>query len=260
MNTFLFLMLAGVFFYYIGSKKTKTNSKKSVKSPAKRTAPSEDADAWEGSFWETAVALSTKKHVRLVYQDGAGATTTRDVSIRSFEPTKVNGLIIGYCFLRNATRTFRYDRIKKCIDVETGEIIGDLRIHLNEAYAASPPAMVAKLVDTHLDLLRIMFYVAKADGSVRAAEIEVIAALCQQASGNPAIDKDVVNTARGGLGEMNVRGFTSACERLQISNPKQYSLCCDAAKKVVATQKTIHPNEIAALAVMESLNKQPIEA
>ena len=221
MTTIAVIVLALVFFYYVGSRTTKAKDKKPASSAATRAAPPTDKDAWEGSFWEAATARSTKKQVHMVYRDALGVTSTRQVSIRSFEPEKVKGLFIGHCLLRNATRTFRYDRIQTCADMESGEIIDDLRAYLNQTYATSPPAMALKLVDAHMDLLRVMFYIAKADGSVRAAEVEVISALCQQASGDPAIDADVVNEARGRIDEMNVRGFAAACKRIYAANPQQ---------------------------------------
>ena len=255
MNTFfllVFLASCGYVIWLFGSEKKSKATVNTRQQPAKT-----NEDQWEGSFWEAPVALSTRKSVKLHYQDATGSRTQRDVAIRSFEPDNPKGLIIGNCALRNATRTFRYDRMQRCTDLETGEIIPDLRAHLNDLHAASPAGLAGRLIDAHRDLLHVMFYVAKADGSVRAAEIEVIAQLCQEASGNTAIDADVVKQARGAIDEMNVRGFKAACKRIQTASELQYEQCFESAKKIVATQKTVHPNETAALAVMESLFKPP---
>ena len=255
MNTFfLFIFLAScgyIIWLFKGEPKAKITVRTS-QPPA-----SAEHDQWEGSFWDAPVALSTRKNVQLHYQDATGSKTQRNVAIRSFEPDNPKGLIIGNCALRNATRTFRYDRMQRCTDLETGEIIADLRTHLNELHAASPAGLAGRLIDAHRDLLHVMFYVAKADGSVRAAEIEVIAQLCQEASGNTAIDADVVKQARGSIDEMNVRGFKAACKRIQTASELQYEKCFESAQKIIATQKTVHPNETAALAVMASLFKSP---
>lgn len=97
-----------------------------------------DKDNWEGSFWEVQQPFPSKATLRIKYEDGVGKQTERVVDVRQFG-TDVNGyILIGHCRMRNATRTFRTDRIKKCIDEETGEIVSDVLAYLREKIENKP--------------------------------------------------------------------------------------------------------------------------
>ena len=217
--------------------------------------PSSDRDRWEGSFWDAGSARSLTKRLQLVYVDGDGNRTQREVTLKSFEPDNPRGLMIGHCSLRNATRTFRYDRISRCTDMETGEVIGNVREFLNAAYDATPVAATDRVLGKNWDLFRILYYVAKADGAMRAAEVEVIAGLFRKIAGDDSITVDAVKAAMGAVDLANVRGFTAACRKLLADDPAQFERAVEAAKGIVATQKTVHPNEVAALEIMDSILK-----
>jgi altronate dehydratase len=57
---------------------------------------------------------------RLTYVDGTGRASKRDVGrpgycgLRSF---------VAHCKMRDATRTFLYERVAEAIDLDTGEIL-----------------------------------------------------------------------------------------------------------------------------------------
>lgn len=59
--------------------------------------------------------------LRLTYADADGKETERDVVARLYEQDR--GSIVGHCKLRNAERTFRIDRMKKVVNLETGEVL-----------------------------------------------------------------------------------------------------------------------------------------
>lgn len=215
-----------------------------------------DKDNWEGSFWEVQKSHLHKKNVVISYTDGNGNQTKRSVDIRSFEPSRLNGLVIGHCQLRDETRTFRYDRISDCVDAETGEVIPDLRVALENEYSSTPAAVATSLADEFQDLLKILFYVAKADGVMRAAEVIVMVQACRNVTGNQSLDAATIKAATGQIDLMTMPGFESACRRLKTHDTQQFHAAYEAAKGIVGTQKTVHPNELAALAVMASLSGQ----
>ena len=116
----------------------------------------EDRDAWEGSFWDASDPKKLTVHVEIEYVDGNKAVTTRSVRIREFDNELYGGIIMGHCELRNATRTFRFDRIKKCIDLETGELIKDVKRFLNERYEKSPEKTTEILATDYIDVLKVI--------------------------------------------------------------------------------------------------------
>jgi len=89
-----------------------------------------EEDEWEGSFWEVEQPHPTNARLHLRYVDGAGQQTERTVDVRQFGAFGPSCLLIGHCNLRNATRSFRTDRIQSCVDVETGEVVSDVRSYL----------------------------------------------------------------------------------------------------------------------------------
>lgn len=130
----------------------------------------EQKDAWEGAFWETENPLPVHAIIQIKYCDGKGQNSERIVTVRQFDSQFSGGMIIGHCHLRNATRTFRYDRIIECFDRETGEIILDIGSYLQKIYESSPSFSVNKLLETDYDTIRVLLYVGRADGSLRKPE------------------------------------------------------------------------------------------
>jgi hypothetical protein len=218
----------------------------------RHTAP---GDAWEGSFWEASRATHIQRAVRFAYVDGNGERSRRDVDIRAFDAGSKTSLVIGHCRLRHATRTFRFDRMRDCIDLETGEMVSDLRTHLIALHQSSPAGSAELLASQHWDLLKIMLYIAKADGQMRAAEIKVIADHCKIITGDEKFTPDTVKAALSAIDVMTSRGFVVACNRLAKEDPTRLALCNEAAIAIVATQKTIHPQEKAALDSLEKALK-----
>lgn len=140
--------------------------------------PQIDQDEWEGSFWEVTQPLPAKARLRLKYTDGAGRKSERTVDVRQFGAMGSNALLIGHCHMRNATRTFRSDRIGSCIDEETGEVLSDVPAYLQQKYDQSPDKTRDLLLEGEYDTLRVLLYVGKADGQLRVAEKAVIRHTC----------------------------------------------------------------------------------
>lgn len=206
-----------------------------------------DDDTWEGSFYDVSAQRSTKKTVRISYVNAKNELTTRVVDIRAYEPTGATGLIIGRCHLRNATRTFRFDRMQRVIDESTGEIIPNLQQCLNDEWAASPEPIMDKLYSEHHDVLKLMLYMAKADGAVRAAELEVIAAYCIDITQDQRITSAMIKDMLQFVDVVTINTFTRTYNKLRRENPDSARKAADACRAIVATQKTIHPNEQSAL-------------
>lgn len=208
------------------------------------------ADAWEGFFYDVAEQRSADKMVRMRYRDGDGKTSERVVHVRAFEPHGAAGLVIGHCHLRNATRTFRFDRMVRVVDEDTGEIIPDLQDLLNAEWAASPEPALDALYREHRDLLKMLLYTAKADGAMRAAEVRVIAQHCVQITGDERITPALVKELLAMVDAPSIVSFTRIFNRLRRERPADAARAAQACRDIISTQKQVHPAEQAVLDVL----------
>lgn len=254
--------LIGAAIWYYSKKKAPTASTTAPPEPIVRvesnsaTTPAnpekaEDKDAWEGAFYDVGAQHSAKKTVRMQYTDGNGTQTERVVDIRAYEPKGDEGLVIGHCHFRGATRTFRFDRMRQVVDMETGEVIPNLQQHLNDEWAASPEPILDQLYRDHHDVLKLMLYMAKADGSVRAAEIGVIAQCCQDITGDARVTPDLVKDLLKAVDVVTITTFTRVYNKLRRERPDDAVKAAGACRAIVATQKAIHPNEQSALDILD---------
>lgn len=209
------------------------------------------SDAWEGAFYDVAEQRSAEKAVRIIYRDGAGVVSERVVEVRAFEPRGADGLVVGWCQMRNATRTFRFDRMIRVIDEETGEIIPNLQQLLNAEWEASPEPVLDALYSQHGDLLKMLLYTAKADGAMRAAEVQVIARHCADLTGDDRITPPLVKDLLAMLDVPSITSFTRLYNKLRRERPADAERAALACREIIATQKTIHSAERAVLDVLD---------
>lgn len=213
-------------------------------------ATEQDKDSWEGSFWEVIDPLPAKATLRLDYVDGAGRRTERTVNVRQFGSTGSTTLLIGHCRLRNATRTFRTDRIKSCIDEETGEVVGDVRAYLMGLYERSPDKALATLRANEYDILRVLYFVGKADGQLRAPEKAVVRDACAEIANDTRLTVENIDELFGATELPSLQAFRVAIGRLAQRDESVRTIVMSAAEKIVGTQKTVHPSEQEALDYM----------
>lgn len=210
-----------------------------------------DKDEWEGSFWEVAQPLPAKAKLRLKYTDGAGRKTERSVDVRQFGAIGPNTLLIGHCKMRDATRTFRTDRIESCIDEETGEVVTDVRAYLQTKYDQSPDRTKDLLLDGEYDTLRVLLYVGKADGQLRAAEKAVIRDTCVAITNDSRLADSAIDDLLANMDVPTLQAFKLAVGRLAKRDQAAQIVVMTAAGKIVATQKAVHQAEQDALDYMK---------
>ncbi len=215
--------------------------------------PSEniEKDEWEGSFWEVTQPLPAKAKLRISYTDGASRRTERTVNVRQFGSMGPNALIIGHCNMRNATRTFRSDRIESCIDEETGEVVTDVRAFLQMKYDQSPDRTKDLLLEGEYDTLRILLYVGKADGQLRAAEKAVIRETCIAITKDSRLTDRTIEEMLVNMDVPTLQAFKLAVGRIAKRDKTAQDVVMSAAEKMVATQKTVHNAEQEALDYMK---------
>jgi predicted DNA-binding transcriptional regulator YafY len=185
--------------------------------------------------------------LHLKYKDGNGQRTERAVDIRQYGQWEGGYLLIGHCHLRNATRTFRTDRITEAVDRTTGEVIPELGTYLDRPYTDSPDRAVDLLLETDLEAIAILLFVAKADGAMRAPERKVIVDTCRALAGDSRItDERIVGLLRE-FEVPTMSAYQSAVKRMAERPDATRRQILAAAEAIVGTQRTVHPMEAGAL-------------
>jgi len=219
----------------------------------------ESTDSYDDSqptidcYWNTIEWVPVKADLLLTYKDSKGKTTDKSVSISGYDGSVY---LKGVCNLSNSNRTFRIDRILNAIDTETGEQFDNVPDHLLDRYRQSPEYAISKVFKKHLDIIKVLFYVGKTDGELPPAERKIIYQTIRSIANNKELtDADIGNFFKK-LKVPNFQGFKTAFGRVCKKQPKQTLQLYYTAKKMVATQKTIHANEAEALEYMKKRLKK----
>jgi WYL domain-containing protein len=223
--------------------------KPGVKDPVQESQPCGDSgrDAWEGSFWEVQEPRPVRIRLRIGYVNAGGVGSERTVDVRQFGAYEGTVLLIGHCHLRRATRTFRVDRITQCVDETTGEVITNLGEYLETKYSQSPDrAWERPVAGGEYDVLRVLLYVGKADGQLRAPEKEIIRTTCAAITGDLCLADGMADEFLG-MDVPTLQGFRLAVGRIAKREDRVRAAVQAAAEAIVATQKTVHPGEQEAL-------------
>ncbi len=198
-------------------------------------------------YWPKIERVKIKATLRIVYINAKKETSKRTIQIQEYDGSPY---LRGFCELRNEQRTFRIDRIQETINSETGEIINNIPDYLLLKYHESSEYILLKIFSDYLDVIKVFFYIGKADGQLRAAERHIIyAAIRSLAKGKNFTDEEIGRHLNQ-LAVPSLYAFKFAFGRLCKAHPKQMPNIYAIAKKIVDTQKTIHPSEAAALAYM----------
>lgn len=204
-------------------------------------------DSWEGSFWEASDPKRLTTHLQIDYEDADQNLSTRSVQVREFDTDLSNGIIMGHCQLRKSTRTFRIDRIKKCINLMTGEAVHDLKQHLNDLYEKSPERSIEKMKKDFLDVLKVVYFVAKSDGQCRKEEIRIIASYFGKLLNDERVTFEMTDEVLGQIDVPSLQGFKLALGRALKLDDVDTELLASCCREIVSTQKSVHPMEKEAL-------------
>jgi len=190
--------------------------------------------------------------VRLQYTDGHGESTEREVDIQNYDDTTEIGMFSGHCHLRGKVRSFYFARVTRAIDAETGEVLQDLRGHLNGLWEASTGPAWRVLSGERALELEILLYVAKCDKALRAAELEIITKYCQEITGEDRLTPEAVrNLLEYTPLSTTLQSFKIKVGNLQRHRPDAALRVAGLCHAIVATQKTVHPDERAALEYLD---------
>lgn len=209
--------------------------------------PDPNHDNWEGAFWDVQSPRNISANLRIDYLDGAGSRTSRDIRLMKYGAWDGGAILWAYCNLRQANRTFRTDRISSCTDLDTGEIIGNLETWLDEKYQASPDRAIEKIIETSWDMLRVLYYVSKADGRVTQKERAIVRSAIRSISDHPDIDDKRIDDMFDSIDNPTINAFKQAFGRLANQNKELAGKVVAWAESMIATEKSVAAAEQEAL-------------
>ena len=121
------------------------------------------------------------------------------------------------------------------------------REHLNQLYENSPEKSVELLVSDYIDVLKVLYFVAKADGQYRKEEKEIVGEYLRRLIKDSRISDKLIDDELRYMDIPSLQAFKNAVGRIvrggQV-NPGSLEQCC---KDIVTTQSFVHPHEKVAL-------------
>ena len=146
------------------------------------------------------------------------------------------------------------DKIIEMHDLETGEIIYDANSYLKEIYneelkkynekeaKRQQKEKMENFIDDHLDLLKMLVYIAKSDGTINSKEKDILIETLEEhfpdiIEPNKIIDK----IAKNHLYFKSYNAFARNTKQIIENYPEINFL--EFAERIVSTQKSIHSDE-----------------
>lgn len=216
-------------------------------SPVAEPSPAESKDHWEGGHWEVVDTFEVAASLHLKYQDGAGQITERSVRVRSIGDYMGSPTLVGHCLLRDQPRTFRLDRILECFNEDTGEVVADVYEHLQAIYEDSPAASIDAIWDREFEALRMLYYIAKADGRLMPREREAMAEYCRSVSGDDRIDAELIRGYVDSFGTPSLNTYKIAVGRVAKRTEAEREAVRSAAQAMLTHRKKMSAVERDAL-------------
>ena len=244
---FPLLVLVGAWLIY---RKFREKPNRTVWKPRDLQLTSRQPTRPDDDFHDIKPPFRVKTTLHIHYVDRECRYTERTVDVSEVGVGVNNNTLIGRCRLRNEMRTFYLHHIRSCFDEETGEVVDDVYSYLRKKYEQSPNYAVDELLANEYDALRVLLYVGKADNVLRAAERAIIRETCRTLAGDSRIDDKMIDRLFKNIELLTERTFKLVVGRLAKRSPETKAVVMDAAERMVATDKKIHPAEQAALDYM----------
>lgn len=204
----------------------------------------------EGNIWEALELYPVDASLRIRYTDAGGRETERTVDVKQFGRAPEGMIMVGHCHLRRAARTFRIDRVKSCFDVNSGEVIEDAELYLRRLYDSSPIHAASKFLEEEYDALRVLLYVAKADGRLTKKERAIIRETCRKLQTASTLDDDDIDKIFSSLSVPSEAAFHRAVGKLKTRSESERIALMSAACEMVESDKTVKQREMDAIAYL----------
>jgi len=191
--------------------------------------------------------------LNITYEDSKRNETNRTVKVISFNNQNYAGSFYRYCYLRENYTTFRFDRILDCANEETGEVIEDIQVYLNELFEELPKSFEDELLNNHSNIVKILYYVAKADGQFRKKEKEIIINYIQGITNNNNVSLEDIEGLFKKASMPSLKEYKYAWSNLFYQKNIDLDKLKECCYSIVNTQKVITPEEQEALDIIDEI-------
>jgi|GEM_PF-928770 len=205
--------------------------------PAPSAADDETRDPKSGIGFPSPKTVDGK--LKIKYRDSSDEHSERVVTVLECDTEWSGGYLTGICHSRRAQRTFRIDRIREAVDMETGEVIGSLTSWAKKKYEQSPAYAVEKLLQESTDDLRALLYIAP-EGISSEEELQIFLKYCQEKSG-ASLEMNNVIDIHENIEHPSPHAFKLICGRLAKVDEAERERVAHAAEAMIAASK--NPDE-----------------
>lgn len=176
--------------------------------------------------------------VLLNYVDGKNQPSERRVTLKSVTNDYNNDYYINaYCHEKAGARTFKLSRIKRIVDMETGEIFESPKDYFIERFNNSPLAKITRTFQKTETELLILSYLSRSDGFMRKKEREIISDYIRKHSEEELdlllLDDEIRRTY------CDTKIFRQKINSYKEKTETQKKELLEVCEKIVATEKKI---------------------
>lgn len=265
MEVLIFIVISIGAYFYFKKKEEETPLEKYQANEERYSIYAriqEDKDNFEGWFYDSVHDyISYKKRLRIVYIDGNGKKTERNIWVYNFSQNPYRGFFLARCELRDANRTFRADRIQSCIDLDTGEYVANVTKHLLDCYHKSDEykKILEKeekqeqqskeneyflyLTNKYDTLMKVIMYIVRCDGTFNQKEKAIVKEILQDLEDNNEIlSNKFLDKFYNSYPLPTLQTFKVNVAK--IIKEKEFKIdLLELAENIVSTQKTVHESE-----------------
>lgn len=205
----------------------------------------EETDAYERDFLFDGKEYRIEFEIEIDYKDRNGLSTTRQIKVSGYRisSNRKDAEIWGYCYLRNAGRTFYASRIKRCVDLDTGEIITDTISFLEEKYYSSPTGQLDLWIERRKGEIDVLVYVGRLDNQLRQSKKDIIIEYIIQKEPELTITPDIINLYLKNCGRISKTMFGRLLTQLSSSDEEVKNELVEVCNKIIETKKTKNMEE-----------------
>lgn len=215
------------------------------KPPKLKKVEVEETDAYERDFLFEGKEYRIEFELEIDYTDRNGLSTTRQIKVNGYRisSNRKDAEIWGYCYLRNAGRTFYASRIKRCVDLETGEIITDIITFLEKKYYSSPMGQLDLWIERRKGEMDILVYVGRLDNQLRQNKKDIIIEYIIQKEPELTITPDIINLYLKDCGRVSKTMFGRLLTQLASSSEDVKAELIEVCNRIIETKKSKNMEE-----------------
>lgn len=217
------------------------------------TAYEQEKDNFESFDFYSAQRLEACGSYRINYTDQRGLSTDREIEVKRIHSSGDDYAIDAHCRMRDSHRSFINSRIKKAVDLETGEVVENVAKHAIAKYDHSAAGRTWTAIQKEFSAVMIMSFVCRADGKMMKAERAIVADYVKRRNPDLICDDTMLEEAIKSLSTPTNKDFRRLIGDLKSNGEyDRIDDLLDCARRIVSTQKTIDPMETAALEILAS--------